>query len=111
MALGMVADDLFGSTLAERTVPFVPGDLLVLYTDGITEAPNEEGKEFSGARLVDVLRTHSHHPAREINAGIIAAVERFVGEAPQRDDFSLVTVKRVEPRGEAARKEQTPKNR
>lgn len=65
MALGLVADEVFGATLVERTVPFGLGDLLVLYTDGITEAPNEEGKKFSGARLADVLRAPPPRAARK----------------------------------------------
>ncbi|MBI4621848.1 MAG: SpoIIE family protein phosphatase [Verrucomicrobia bacterium] len=94
MALGLAPDDVFSAVLVDHTEPFVAGDLLVLYTDGITEAPNEEGKEFSGARLADAARTLRHRTAREINAGILEHVQEFTGDAPQRDDFTLVTVKR-----------------
>jgi sigma-B regulation protein RsbU (phosphoserine phosphatase) len=69
--------------------------LLVLYTDGISEAPNEDGKEFSGHRLADVVRTLHQRSAQEVNDGILSAVGRFSGETPQRDDLTLVTVKRV----------------
>jgi phosphoserine phosphatase RsbU/P len=95
MALGMVPNEIFAETIIEHTEPLNPGDLLVLYTDGVTEAPNEEGKEFSGARLADVVRTLQARPPREINDGILEGVQRFVGETPQRDDFTLVTLKRV----------------
>ena len=71
------------------------GEVLVLYTDGITEAPNDEGKEFSGARLADIVRTTHHRTPREINDAVLDSVQRFTGEAAQRDDFTLVTLKRV----------------
>jgi phosphoserine phosphatase RsbU/P len=95
MALGMVPDEIFSTAIMDHTETFVPGDLLVLYTDGVTEAPNEDGKEFSGARLADVARKLASHPPREINDGILESVQRFAGETPQRDDFTLVAVKRV----------------
>ncbi len=61
--------------------PFYPGDTLVLYTDGVTEAPNEEDKEFSSARLADVVRALHTRTAREINDGILESVRRFTGES------------------------------
>jgi phosphoserine phosphatase RsbU/P len=95
MPVGMVPDDLFSGVIADRTEPFGPGDVLVLYTDGVTEAPNEEDKEFSGARLADAVRVLHNRSAREMNDGILDTVKRFTGDTPQRDDLTLVTVKRV----------------
>ena len=95
MALGLVPDDVFSSVIEDHTESLNPGEVLVLYTDGITEAPNDEGKEFSGARLADVIRTMHLHTPREINDAVLENVQRFVGETSQRDDFTLVTVKRV----------------
>ena len=94
MALGLVPDEVFTPAIEDRTETFEAGDVLVLYTDGLTEAPNEEGKEFSGARLADVVRTTFPRTPREINDTILASVQEFAGEAAQRDDFTLVTVKR-----------------
>jgi sigma-B regulation protein RsbU (phosphoserine phosphatase) len=95
MALGMVPDEIFSAALVDHQESFASGDVLVLYTDGVTEAPNEEGTEFSGARLADVARTL--HPAspRELNDGILEGVRQFAGDVSQRDDFTLVSVKRV----------------
>jgi sigma-B regulation protein RsbU (phosphoserine phosphatase) len=95
MAVGMVPDEIFREVITDRTEPFGPGDVLVLYTDGITEAPNEEDKEFSGTRLADVVRNLHSRSAKEINDGVLESVQRFVGDVPQRDDLTLVTVKRV----------------
>jgi sigma-B regulation protein RsbU (phosphoserine phosphatase) len=94
MPLGMVSDELFTAVIEDRSEPFGPGDTLVLYTDGVTEAPNEEEKEFSGARLADVVRALHQRPAAEINDAVLTSVLRFTGDGAQRDDFTLVTVKR-----------------
>lgn len=95
MPLGLVPDELFTEVIEDRTERFQPGDVLVLYTDGLTEAPNENDKEFAGARLEDVVRALHGRKAREINDGVMETVHRFTGERPQRDDLTLVTVKRV----------------
>jgi len=95
MPLGLVPDDLFSSAIEDKIEPFEPGDTLVLYTDGVTEAPNEEEKEFSSARLSDVVRSCHARPAREINDAILESIRRFSGATIQRDDLTLVTVRRT----------------
>ena len=97
MALGMVPNEIFAETIADHRETLALGDVFVLYTDGVTEAPNEEGKEFSGARLADVVRSHVENAPREINDRILEAVSRFAGEVPQRDDFTLVTIRHSKP--------------
>ncbi len=95
MPLGMVDEELFTTVITDRREPLSPGESVILYTDGITEAPNEEGKEFSGSRLADAARRLHGRTAREINDGISDTMQRFSGTAAQRDDSTLVTVKRV----------------
>ncbi|MGD1031854.1 MAG: GAF domain-containing SpoIIE family protein phosphatase [Opitutaceae bacterium] len=95
MPIGLVPDEMFTLAIADQVEPFARGDILVLYTDGITEAPNEDGKEFSGARLADAVRQRSGRSAREINDGILEAVQGFVGDVPQQDDLTLVTVRHL----------------
>jgi sigma-B regulation protein RsbU (phosphoserine phosphatase) len=95
MPIGMVPDELFTAVIADQVEPFARGDILVLYTDGISEAPNEDGKEFSGARIADTVRLCSRNSAREINDAILDAVRNFVGDVPQHDDLTLVTVKHL----------------
>jgi len=86
---------MFDRVIADRTIPFVAGDSLVLYTDGVTEAANDEEKEFSGSRLADTLRMLRSRSASEITDGIVDHVRRFSGQDHHRDDLTLVTVKRV----------------
>lgn len=97
MPVGMVDPDLFDEMITDQKLEFVPGSSLVLYTDGLTEAPNEFDKEFGSARLADVLRANHAAPARAINDHILAAVEGFAGSTGLRDDYTLLTVKRVNP--------------
>lgn len=95
MPVGLVDPELFDSAIEDKTLDFAPGSTLVLYTDGLTEAPNAEEKEFGGARLADALRSGHTGSAKEINDSILAAVERFAGPTGLRDDYTLLTVKRV----------------
>ncbi len=94
MALGMVPGETFDASIEARVEAFLPGDVLVLYTDGLTETANEDGKEFSGARLADCVRSLHDRTPREINDGILEATQRFAGDAPQRDDLTLCTIAR-----------------
>ncbi|BAQ64634.1 SpoIIE family protein phosphatase [Geminocystis sp. NIES-3709] len=69
-----------------------PHDLIVLYTDGITEAMNIEGEFFSSERLIDLLRNNSfYNPARVIYA-IEYYHQQFIKEAPQSDDLTLLVL-------------------
>ena len=70
----------------------VPGDTLVVFTDGVTEALNEEGEEFGVARLIDTIRTHSHLAISALLSMVIATVQEFsAGE--QEDDITLVVAR------------------
>jgi serine phosphatase RsbU (regulator of sigma subunit) len=81
---------LFGVWECEiKEIGLAPGDTLVLYTDGITEAANAEGEEFGAARLLDILKSHSHLPVRALSQTVIGAVEQFSG-GEQQDDITLV---------------------
>jgi sigma-B regulation protein RsbU (phosphoserine phosphatase) len=95
MPLGLVEPILFESVIEDRAVEFLPGSTLLLYTDGLTEAPNPDDKEFGGARLADALRDVHAGPASKINDGILQAVQNFTGTVGLRDDYTLLTVKRV----------------
>ncbi|TVR50957.1 MAG: GAF domain-containing protein [Puniceicoccaceae bacterium] len=95
MPVGLVDAELFEEAIESSTISIAPGDVFVLYTDGVTEAANSEDKEFSGSRLADVVRTLRNRPSRELNAGILASIERFSGSDQYRDDLTLVTIRRV----------------
>lgn len=69
---------------------FPPGSCVVLYSDGITEAENVAGDEFENERLETLLRDHIDGSANELRDAIAAAVDAFAGEAPQKDDQTIV---------------------
>lgn len=71
-----------------------PHDLLLLYTDGVTEAQNADQAFFEEARLLAVAEANQGRGARETEEAVLATVHAFVGEAPQFDDITLVVVVR-----------------
>jgi len=95
MALGMVPNEIFDTVVQDRTVPFARGDVLALYTDGITEVANSDGVEFGNGRLADVARTLRGRDAPEIVQGILDRLALFAGAARRVDDITLLVVKHV----------------
>jgi serine phosphatase RsbU (regulator of sigma subunit)/uncharacterized glyoxalase superfamily protein PhnB len=69
-----------------------PGDVLALYTDGITECFNDAGEEFGEQRLVDALRQSRDRPIQEAASAIIDEVQRF-SSLEQHDDITLIVAK------------------
>lgn len=69
------------------------GDILLLFTDGVTEAMNYEKQEFGEERLIELLKTHADKPASVIIEKIIEETNRFQAEGEQHDDITLVCVK------------------
>lgn len=80
-------------------IELAPGDLLILYTDGITEAINEEMEEFGRLQLESIvqetMQTHPTASAGEIRTAIVEAVDEFVGNMIQYDDMTLLVIKRT----------------
>jgi phosphoserine phosphatase RsbU/P len=71
-----------------------PGDVLLLFTDGVTESVNSDGALFSDDRLVEVLRAHVSRPVVEVVDGVVNAVQAFAAGAPQEDDITVLAVAR-----------------
>jgi sigma-B regulation protein RsbU (phosphoserine phosphatase) len=80
----------------EETVELQPGDCLVMYSDGITEAVNPDDVQFGEEGLFRVVNTSTHAPASAIIDTIVSAVRAHAGTAPQADDMTLVVIKRLE---------------
>jgi sigma-B regulation protein RsbU (phosphoserine phosphatase) len=70
------------------TIPLDPGDLLLAFTDGITETQNKTGHFFGPERLQIALR-QAPTAAADAGAHILATVRRFTGDQPQHDDMTL----------------------
>ena len=78
----------------EAIVNFQQGDALVLYTDGVIEAANSDGKEFGTRRLEQTLRGATDLATRKMIRAIMDATRTFSGTDTYSDDFTLVVVKR-----------------
>ena len=70
------------------------GDLLVIYTDGVTEARNEEDQEFSETRLLTMVQAANGERSALTLANIMRDLDDFVGAAPQHDDLTCLVVGR-----------------
>lgn len=90
---GVVIGVMPRTTYEEGETTLGPGDGLVLYTDGITEATNPEDEMFGEDRLERVLDTHRHASAREIEEQVYTNVKDFTAGAAQADDLTMVVVK------------------
>jgi hypothetical protein len=90
MALGVTTEACFESMLVE----IAPGDRLVLYTDGVTEAENARDQEFGEERLSAWIEANRDEPGRRLLDGVIAEVLHFCGAARPRDDMTLMSVAR-----------------
>lgn len=84
--------------LVDHEIWMAPGDVLVMYTDGVTEAHRENHDEFGVARLAatlaDALEKNPMAGATEIVAYVVAAVSEFVAGASQADDMTLLVIRR-----------------
>lgn len=79
----------------EGRVTLEPGDLLAVFSDGVTEATSADDEEFGEARLAELLVSARHRPAAEIIARVNDAVREFTGGRPAEDDVTLVLVRRL----------------
>ena len=83
----------FEQLLTEAHVPLEPGDVAVLFTDGITEAMNPAADFFGDARLLQIVEEHGHLGADELRERILREVEAFQGEAEQHDDMTMILLR------------------
>jgi len=84
-------------TWEQRVAQLAPGDVLVLYSDGVTEAQNKQEEFFDEERLLEVGEANLGRSSQQIQDTILAEVDRFVGDAPQVDDITLMVLSRQGP--------------
>jgi sigma-B regulation protein RsbU (phosphoserine phosphatase) len=92
-AQGRFLGSLKGLVLNEAMVQFLPGDALVCYSDGLTDAMSPNGEYYGIDRLKAVVASASHKPARALVETIIADVDYFRAGVPQPDDLTLLVMK------------------
>lgn len=97
------AEEKFDELLEEERVGLSPGDVIVLYTDGITEAMNLDNDLFGESRLSRIVEEHGHLESGELRERILREIESFVGAADQHDDMTMILLKVEQPVAAAGR--------
>jgi sigma-B regulation protein RsbU (phosphoserine phosphatase) len=93
LPLGLIS----GTTYAQTAIELIPGDTLLLYTDGITESRNELGEDLGQEGLLEVVRgltISSEKGPVAFGHALVARLRKFQGSGPQRDDETLVLLQR-----------------
>jgi sigma-B regulation protein RsbU (phosphoserine phosphatase) len=83
-----------GMPYGEESLTLHPGDLLALFSDGVTEAQDVDENEFGEGRVVSLFNRLASLPAKEMVEELFDELDRFAGEAPQYDDITLFVIKR-----------------
>jgi serine phosphatase RsbU (regulator of sigma subunit) len=95
LVLGLKIDngERFEKLLEERTLLLGTGDVVLLFTDGVTEAMNADGETFGEERLAALVAEHGDLPFEELRERILREIRAFVGNAGLHDDLTLVLLK------------------
>jgi serine phosphatase RsbU (regulator of sigma subunit) len=93
-ARGIILGEFEEIELEEDEVELLPGDVLVCYTDGVTDAINAQNQPFSEQRLSEVISSHPRASAEELLSLVLDELRRFTGDTAQTDDLTLVIVRR-----------------
>jgi len=96
MAVGMVPCEIFDEMIEDHETNFENGDCLFLYTDGVTEATNDEGTEFGIKNLENFVTTNSSLSPKKINRKLISKLDSFSSSQFERDDITLLTIKKTQ---------------
>ncbi len=90
---GLIMGLFESASYASATVPVAAGDVLVVFSDGVTEAVNPAGDEWGDVRLAECLEAVRTQPVSEILTSVERAVRRFCGAEPTRDDVTVMVVR------------------
>lgn len=92
---GPVLGPIPDATYQRGVIRIEPRNILIMYTDGLIESKNNEGKEFGLERMIALARKHSRASSEKIAKIILNAEKEWRGENPQEDDITIVVVKRI----------------
>ncbi len=92
MAVGIDTGELFDTVLADEVQPLQRGDVIVIYTDGVTEAQDPGGREFGREPLEEAILASAPTGAKAVADAILDRLARFRGPAEQSDDITLITL-------------------
>ena len=95
MVVGIDSGDVFDRLTTDVAVELEPGDCILLYTDGITEALDSEGNEFGLERTTEAVRSVAKEGAQALVNRLIDDLRNFVGSTPQNDDITLIVIRKT----------------
>jgi len=90
MPLGLVDDQEW----QQRKFQLDPGDIIVMYTDGITDAQSPLNELYGMERFSETIQTNRERPPAELEKLVIADIDRFLDGAPQPDDMAMVILRK-----------------
>lgn len=95
LVLGLKIDDgaMFDAMIREVSVPLSPNDLIVFYTDGVSETMNDTFDCYGEPRLAKVLEQYSHLPFEQLRSFLFADLRAFSGDTDQHDDMTMILLK------------------
>jgi sigma-B regulation protein RsbU (phosphoserine phosphatase) len=94
LAPGMMAGIKAGLSAPSQSLQLFPGDLVVFYTDGVTEAFNAAGSSYGESRLLEELAGRSGHTATGAAEGLLRSVRAYAGTHPQSDDIAILALRK-----------------
>jgi len=94
LGISFVEEEDYASQLKEETHVFKSNDMLLLYTDGVSEAMNKNKEQFTEARLEQIIKAPGATSPDKLKKTIVDELQNFTGQAPQSDDITFVIVKR-----------------
>jgi sigma-B regulation protein RsbU (phosphoserine phosphatase) len=92
IAIGLADAEIFDNAIKDISVQLASGDVVVLYTDGITEALNEKNEEWGTARLLQTIETESSGGVDSLTKTIRSRIAQHVGAQQQYDDITLIAL-------------------
>lgn len=93
LGLGILRNSEYDQYVKQHTAAYQPGDLLLLYTDGITEAKNSDGTQYGTERLKSSLLNHIDEPLNELKSRLIDDLMAFLNDNKLDDDYTLTVVR------------------
>jgi sigma-B regulation protein RsbU (phosphoserine phosphatase) len=94
MALGIDSGGVFNRVTNDFTITLEPEDVLILYTDGVTEALDTQGDEFGLKNLIDAVLSSAGEGAASIITRLTDDLRAFIGPQPQNDDITLIAIRK-----------------
>jgi serine phosphatase RsbU (regulator of sigma subunit) len=94
LAIGLDSGEKFNQIIKSESLKLSAGDNLLLFTDGVTEARNNNGEEYGENRLSQIIDKSKNLSAFEIKENILDDIMNFVGNYPLHDDLTFIVIKR-----------------